>query len=379
MVWRTGLACVIAGLLLATAPGTARADELARLNALILRDPTNIRLNFEYAREAERTGELKWALVGYERILVNDPTNEEALSGLERVRRKLQPDITQFIVEFGAAWESNPFYVPTGARGEWEFFARLLIRDERRLGDVRWRTVTTAVGEVHRDNGDLNYGYFGMMTGPILDLPRSDIAIHPAIGGGVSYFSQHPYYREAIAAVTFEGFLEGAFQSVRVRGAFRDYDNFFPSTQGFYGDVVGKFARPNVFVENDIVILSPWARLSGIGGSGINVNFDEVQVGRYFEYGGSIGYYRRVLEWLTLAADFVVFQRLYAVQMNLVDGTELRRRDLMLSPGVIIILHNLIREQADFRIDYHYQHNDSNDPTRPYINHLFTAASVVRF
>ncbi|HEV1999328.1 MAG TPA: hypothetical protein VGQ97_02440, partial [Xanthobacteraceae bacterium] len=174
-------------------------------------------------------------------------------------------------------------------------------------------------------------------------------------------------------------FLEGAFQSVRVRGAFRDYDNFFPSTQGFYGDVVGKFARPNVFVENDIVILSPWARLSGIGGTGINVNFDEVQVGRYFEYGGSIGYYRRVLEWLTLAADFVVFQRLYAVQMNLVDGTELRRRDLMLSPGVIIILHNLIREQADFRIDYHYQHNDSNDPTRPYINHLFTTASIVRF
>jgi hypothetical protein len=46
---------------------------------------------------------------------------------------------------------------------------------------------------------------------------------------------------------------------------------------------------------------------------------------------------------------------------------------------VIVILHNLFREQADFRFDYHYQHNDSNDPTRPFINHLFTAASVVRF
>ena len=379
MVWRISLACVVAGLLLIAVPKTVRADELSRLNALILHDTTNIRLNLEYAREAERVGEYKWALVGYERILVNDPTNEEARSGLERVRRKLQPDITQFILEFGTAWESNPFYMPTGARGEWELFGRLLIRDERRLGDVRWRTVTTAVGEVHRDNGDLNYGYFGMMTGPVLDLPKSDIALHPAIGGGVSYFAQHPYYSEGIASVTFEGFLEGAFQSVRVRGAFRDYNDFFPSTQGFYGDVTGKFARANVLAESDVIILSPWARLSGIGGAGININFEEVQVGRYFEYGTSIGYYRRVLEWLTLAADFIVYQRLYAAQMSLVDGTELRRRDLMLSPGVIVILHNLFREQADFRFDYHYQHNDSNDPTRLFINHLFTAASVVRF
>lgn len=374
---RLGLIFVFA--LFAAAAGPVRADELFRLNQLILRDPTNIQLNLRYARIAEDKGELKWALAAYERMVLNDPTNEEAREGLLRIRRKLQPNQTQIFTELGTVWESNPRRVPTGARGEWELFGRLHVRDERALGDRRWRTTLTAVGDAHRDNHDLNFGYANVMTGPIFDIARGNVAVHTALGAGGAVLQSRTFFGEFIGAMTFESYLEGAYQSLRVRGAFRDYNDFFPSTQGFHGDVVARFARPNVFAPSDTLIFAPYARLSGIAGNGITVNFDEVQVGRYFEWGASLGYYRRVLEWLTLGADVVAYQRRYAEAVNLVTGDITRRRDNLVAPGAVVILHNLIVYQHDFRFDYHYQHNDSNDPTRPYINHLFTAASVARF
>jgi hypothetical protein len=366
-------------LLAAMAPGVVRADELAQLNRLILRDPTNIELNLRYARAAERAGELKWALAAYERMVLNDPTNEEARDGLLRVRRKLQPDQTQIFTELGTAWESNPRYLPTGARGEWEVFGRAYVRDERALGDVRWRTTATFVGEAHRDNHDLNYGYANAMTGPIVDLFGGRVAVNPALGVGGAVLQSRTFYGEVLGALTFEGYLEGAYQMVRVRAAYRDYNDFFPSTQGFYYDIVTKFARPNVIASGDVLIFAPYARLSRIGGTGITVLFDEVQAGEYFEYGATLGYYRRVLEWLTLGADVLAYQRRYASAVNLVTLDSVHRRDVLVSPGAVVILHNLFLYQFDLRFDYHYQHNDSNDPTRPYINHLFTAASVARF
>jgi hypothetical protein len=378
-VSRLRLGVVFAFLFLAMAPGGAGADDLAQLNRLIVRDPTNVQLNLRYARAAEQAGEIKWALVAYERISVNDPTNEEAREGLQRIRRKLQPDQTQFFTELGLAWESNPRYVPTGARGEWEVFGRAHIRDERALGDLRWRTTATFVGEAHRDSRDLNYGYANVMTGPIIDIFGGRIAMNPALGAGGAVLQSRSYFGEIIGALTFEGYLEGAYQTARLRAAFRDYNDFFPSTQGFYYDIVTKFARPDVFAPGDVVTFAPYARLSRISGTGITVLFDEVQGGDYFEYGASLGYYRRVLEWLTLGADILAYQRRYARAVNLVTMDSVYRRDLLVAPGAIVILHNLFLYQFDLRFDYHYQHNDSNDPTRPYINHLFTVASVARF
>jgi tetratricopeptide (TPR) repeat protein len=379
-VSRLRLGIAFAFLLLAAAPGVVRADELAQLNRLILRDPTNVELNLRYASAAEKAGELKWALAAYERLIVNDPTNEEAREGLLRVRRKLQPNQTQIFTELGTAWESNPRYVPTGARGEWEVFGRAHIRDERALGDMRWRSTATFVGEAHRDNHDLNYGYGNVMTGPIIDLAGGKIAVNPALGVGGAVLQSRSYFGEVLGTLTFEGYMEGAYQTVRVRAAFRDYNDFFPSTQGFYYDIIGKFARPNVIAPGDVVVFTPYARLSRIGGTGITVLFDDVQAGSYFEYGASLGYYRRVLEWLTLGADFLAYQRRYAEAVNLLPPNNItRRRDNLVAPGAVVILHNLIVYQHDFRFDYHWQHNDSTDPTRPYINHLFTAASVARF
>ena len=69
--------------LLAT-PAIAAPDELARLNAQIINNPTDIELNLRYARLAEQRGEPRKALAAYERVLIYDPNNVEAKSGLDR-------------------------------------------------------------------------------------------------------------------------------------------------------------------------------------------------------------------------------------------------------------------------------------------------------
>src|SRR5262249_52893542 len=221
--------------ILRAGPGPGVAAELARVYAQILRDPTNSALNLRYAELAETSGKLRWALAAYERVQVNDPGSAEAQAGLQRVRRRLQPDSTQFTAELGAIGESNPRYLPSGARAEIQGLASLGIRDERGLGDIRWRTTASAFGLLHSNEHDLNYGYIGAATGPVVDLAPG-LLFHPAIGGAATLFDNRFYYGEAVAMAPLQGIYPGLFRSLRFRGAFRHYDSFFPSQRGFYAD-----------------------------------------------------------------------------------------------------------------------------------------------
>ena len=93
-----------------------------------------------FAQLAEESGHLRWALAAYERVVLNDPNNADALSGLTRVRRALQPDTTLLTVQLGAQYESNPRYYLPPHRGEAQALGSAALLDERNLGGIRWRT-----------------------------------------------------------------------------------------------------------------------------------------------------------------------------------------------------------------------------------------------
>ena len=96
------------------------SPKLDALYAQILEHPQDTELNLRFARTAEAAGVLRWALSAYERVTVNDPSNAEAQAGLQRIRRKLQPDISQVTVEAGSAVETNPRYYLGPRRTELE-------------------------------------------------------------------------------------------------------------------------------------------------------------------------------------------------------------------------------------------------------------------
>jgi len=351
--------------------------ELLRVHAQLLRRPGDTQLNLRYARIAEQLGETRKALVAYERVVLNDPGNPEAEDGLLRIRRKLQPDQTWLFTEFGAAWESNPRQLPAGAKSEWEALARIMVRDERALGSTRWRTEAIFVGNAHQLNSDLNYAYGGVLTGPVVDL-TPHLAMFVGLGGGAAYFDHRFFYGDANAVLGFETSMAGAPQTVRVRAGFRDYNSFFPSDQGPYADIVGRFLLPNV-IASDLIVVSPWLRWSGINGQGITVTLEQIQPGKYVEVGGRLEYYHPVLDWLTIGANIEIAHRAYASAIDLITGLPFSRRDVMVTPGATILFRHIMRDQSDIRVDYRFQHNDSNDPLRDFVNHLVTVMFVSRF
>src|SRR5688572_4814547 len=82
--------------------------ELRRIFEQILQDPGNPGLNLRYARLATERGDIRKALAAYERILAQDPTNEEAKAGIRRIQRELEPSITRVTLQLGGQYESNP-------------------------------------------------------------------------------------------------------------------------------------------------------------------------------------------------------------------------------------------------------------------------------
>jgi hypothetical protein len=185
-------------------------------------------LNLRFAQLAEMSGYLRWALATYERMLIADPDNPDALKGLARVQRKMKPGVTLLTVQVGSQHESNPRYYIAPRTPEMEALRSVTLLDKRNLSGMRWRTNVVAAGLLHAREGDLTYAVAGLETGPVLDA-MPGWTFRPAIGGNAAYFDRHFYYSEGAVSGLFESNTNSMYRSLLLRGAYRSYDNFFPS------------------------------------------------------------------------------------------------------------------------------------------------------
>jgi hypothetical protein len=366
-------------LLLPIMIGGTQADELSELNDAILNDPQNVDLNLRYARLAEQKGDLRKALAAYERVTVNRPDNPEAQEGFRRVSRKLQPDTTRFTLEVGGGWESNPQRLAEGGESDWLLLLRGEIKDERRLGDAPWRTVATFNGDFYIDQGsEANYAGFGLITGPVTDL-TPHIALHTGLGGGSAAFGEHTLYHEGAVNFTLESSFWQGLQTGRLRIGYRSYDEFYGGSDGLYGELSERLGFVSVMTTNDVAVIMPWFRWSGIEGTPLRVPFEETQPGRYWELGLRGEYYRPVTAWITLGGSLSIGYRSYADVTILEDGSTEKRRDWTLIPGLTAIFPRIFEQNADLRLEYRYEDNRSNVEFDTYTDHLFTSSVIFRF
>lgn len=356
----------------------AKAGEIDTLYSQIIRQPNNPELNLRFAQLAESSGKLRWALSAYERVLLNTPENTEALKGLQRVRRALQPDTTLLTVQLGTQYETAPLYYLKPSRPEMQGLGSVALLDERNLGGIRWRTNAVAAGLVHAREHDLNYGVVGGETGPVLDaLPGW--SFRPAAGGSAAYFDHRFYYSEGSLSGTFESAAENVYRSVVLRGAYRTYNDFFPSGEGFYVEARGRLAVPNAFGSGSVIIISPWALWSDISGTApvFTPISTELQPGAYLEWGSRFDLIKSVTSWLAVGINFSISQRDY--RTDIVTATGEKRQDTIFSPGLSLTFPNLFVQQTDLRFDYRYLIDDSNDPTKSFTDHIVTASVIARF
>ena len=356
----------------------ASANELDALHQQILRNPGNPELNVRFAQLAERSGYLRWALAAYERAILVDPNNPEVLSGLTRVRRALQPNTTLVTVQLGTQYESNPTYYIGPRRPELQAIGSAALLDERNINGTRWRTNALVAGIVHGREDDLSYGVAGVEIGPVLDA-WPGWSFRPAIGGNVSYFDHRFYYSEAAASGTFESSADNMYRALTVRGAYRSYDDFFPSSHGFYVEARGRLALPNVLSTGVVAVASPWVVWSDIGGNASVVTpiITELQPGAYIEYGGRLDLIKSLTEWVAVGVNVVVSQRDY--RNDIVAATGDKRRDFIVSPGASLVFPNLFASQAGLRLDYRFINDNSNDQTKSFTDHVVTASVIWSF
>lgn len=355
----------------------AAADALLDAYQRVLADPTNTAVNLQYAAMAEADKEYRLALAAYERILTNDPNNAAATAGLQRVRRILQPASTLFTSEFGATYETNPEHVASNANDELYPYAKLRVRDERNLFEQRWRSTGNLWGEYHPENGEFSNALAFGDTGPVFDIPGALTAVHPAIGAAAAYFDNRFAYSEVNLSTTIEGYLDGAYQFGRVRGGYRQYDPAFTSNAGFYVGADGQWARNKILNQSDVVSISPWLLWSDIDGSVPDLDRNDITPGRYIAGGARFEYDMAVSSGLTLGAYVSLSDYLYATDPS--GGGGGHREDFTVSPGVTVLFTNIFgMAQTDFRINYQYDHNDSNDSKHDYDDHTVSLAIVSR-
>lgn len=365
----------VAALLCALPVGVVWADELSDAYEKVLDDPASSAANLNYAKIAEQKGEVRLALAAYERVLMNDPANAEARRGMQRVLRLLQPSNTQIYTSLGVGWESNPASAEHDTRGEVIAFANAYLRDERTLGLQPWRSNALAALYYVNNQSEFNYAYIGATTGPLFDT-SSTLVIHPALGGGVAGYGHHYYYSEGIASLSFEGEFADALQTLRLRGAYREYNSdAFNVDGGAYADVTAKLSLPGGINNQGVLIVSPWFRWSDIeGATPISPTID-LQPGRYLEWGADVGYYQGVFTNVVIGVDVIAFQRNY--DDNTPSGE--RHEDTYVAPGASLAFKNLLAYQTDVRFNYRYRTNSSNQPGFDYDDNVFTLSVDSRF
>ena len=362
-----------AALLLVVLP--AHADELADANAKVLTDPGNADLNLDYALIAEGKGKYRLALAAYERVLLNHPDNTAAKKGLMRVRRIIQPPQTQVFLDFGSRWESNIEHRPDDEEDAFVGYARATVKDERAINGRRWRTVGTAYGEINSETDELNYGYLSGTVGPLIDFGSPMMTLYPALGGMVAMADDRFYYADLNVSATFEGYLEGAYQWVRFRAGYRQYDDELTSDDGYYLDATGRLARSDVLAENDSVSISPTLRWNDVDGTFTDALDRDFSPGKYLLGGVKLAYDKVVNDLIVVGASFTVMGR-YFNDDETPDGDN--REDWTYSPGASILFRDVFGPQTGLRFDYRYDYNDSNDSDHDYDNHAIGVAVTVR-
>jgi hypothetical protein len=367
---------------MAAAANAARAEsdpELRRVYEQILRDPTNARLNFLYARLAIDKGELRKAIAAYERILAKEPDNEEAKLALQRVRRLLQPELTTGIVMFGAQYESNPAHYNFQSRhiDDLVLFTRGQVTDERRIGRQRWRTEGDIFANWHKQFSELDFGNIGARTGPIFDV-TPDWRIRPALGLSFAWLDRKVFFTEPAASLEFESDTSGPLKSITLRGAYDFVGDAFTRRNAYQMSVNPRFAWPEFAARGGLLIVNPFYRYNGVVGGdtpGVGPSGDPFPL-RYHQFGNRVDYFYTINRTVTVGVNVMAEYRRYSE--TVVFQSE-RRQDALVSPGAQLVLSGLIHRNSDIVFSYQFEKNFSTDAYERYDNHIAGVWLLWRF
>ena len=360
-------------------------QELRRVFDQLLQDPANSDLNFRYARIARERGELRKALAAYERILATDPDNEEAQEGIRRVKRLLEPDATEVVVLIGGQYETNPQHEVDTNSGtdDTALIGRLLVTDDRKFGETRWRTNGDFFSNWHAKFGEIDFLNLGVRTGPVFELTE-DWDIHPAVGASYAILDSETFFYEGAFSVAIEAVNGGVFKSLNLRAAFDQIDDEIAGRNAYVFEINPRFVIADLVTTNDTVILNPLYRFNGTEGTGAlgtDASGDTFPL-NYQQIGGRVDYYFPITPEIYVGINLTGYYEDYnesVIDPETGQETSENREDIYLSPGLQVIFARVFLANHDVVVSYQYETNFSNDDFEDFENHIAGVRSVWRF
>lgn len=370
----------------------------------LLSAPDDPQLNRQYAASAEARGDLRHALAALDRALSANPNDPELISAYDRVRRKLLPTTTAVTVQIGSSYASNPRQVSDGdasKEGDEIVDAAISIEDERTIGGVRLRSLAYAAGQVNVETSELSTGIVSVQSGPVFTI-SDNMWVHIAPGVASAWLDDSLLYTETSAAVTFGTVFEGMTQTLTARyGARFGSGSSLDYQDGQVAEVIARLVRASNFTYGDYIYLEPRFRWSDVFGDinttqmtatafgPLSLTVEDLSPYSYREWGGRISYFIPVdnARSFYLGAGLSVYQRdfdtfvfdpaLLALGGHVSTGE--KRGDIYVEPTAHMIFPNLVAPNVDFRVDYRFEHNDSNDESRDFHDHVAGIRVVGRF
>lgn len=366
--------------ILASLANAAPADEMSAVFERLMLNPADPALNIRYAELAQQRGEPRKALAAYERILAADPGNRDVARAYKRIKLKLQPAVTELTVETGFSFETNPRQVPDGSilkESDVTYDGVLQLFDERTIGNHRWRTLAYGRAQIQGDDTDLTDVTVSASTGPVFDLGKGT-RLHVALGIGGGWLDDDWLYRDLLMRFTLEKLFNGATQSVSATIAKREVNSDFNGSGGLLAEISGRYLFANKLRQGDALFLLPRLVISKPDGEGPGRVFRrDLYLGDFIETGGRAVYYAPVAKGRAfLGGGFGVYWRDY--DQNVANAAN-DREDVLIEPTAHFLLPGIFDSKFDFRIDYRYEHNNSNDPTEDFDNHVVGMRSVRKF
>ncbi len=392
-------------LFLACAPPVQAASD-AEFQRL-LSAPDDPQLNRQYAASAEATGDLRHALAALDRALAVKPNDPELIAAYDRVRRKLLPTTTAVTIQAGATYASNPRQLSDGSPGKEDdavFDSAISIEDERTLGGMRIRSLAYAAGQWNVETSDISTGVLFAQAGPVFAL-TDDAWVHVAPGVGTEWLDDTVIYTEASATITLGTVFEGMTQTVTTSYAARfgtDSSIDYPDSQ--LVEVLGRFVLASTFTAGDYIYFQPGFRWSdtfddvdataAFAGNAtiigpLTLTTRDLSPYGYTEWGGRIAYFVPLDDrgFVFAGAGISVYQRdfdtdvfdpaLLALGAHVSTGE--KRGDVYIEPTAHLIFPSLVAPNVDFRADYRLEHNDSNDASRDFNDHVAGVRVVGRY
>ena len=216
-------------------------------------------------------------------------------------------------------------------------------------------------GNLHAGSRDLDFGYIGANTGPLINLPNN-LRLRPAIGAAFSWLDRRVLFTELSVLFNLEAQNSGAFQRLDVR---LSYDfigpTFATSRDGFVIDVAPRFVFPNLARQGDAVTVRPRYFFNGATGREANDSLVQGDIfpERYHQAGIEASYFAPVFNGRLFAGPTIETNvRFYRSNK---PASNSRRRDFYIRPGAQLVVPNAFRKGHTLVFRYQFEKNISND------------------